>query len=153
MTRKENEFRSVICQLSRVVDGFSRLEAKPCNFGCRHTLHCVEIHLIEAIGLAGSTNVTDLAQRLKVTKGAVSQKISRLCKMKLICKHQDEADRRNVSISLTEEGKKAFRGHEEFHREFFQAFATDNKSFSLQELAAFKKALSQMESSIRKLTN
>ncbi len=151
MTKAKDKFRDIIHRFSRVVDKFSQLEAKPRRFGCRHMLHCVEIHIIEAIGEAGCTSVTDLSQRLGVTKGAISQKISKLSEMNLIRKSQDGADRRNVSIKLTAEGEKAFRGHEQFHQDFFKAYAKENKSLSLKELAVFEKGLNQMEECITRM--
>jgi DNA-binding MarR family transcriptional regulator len=151
MTTKEHKFRDIIQQLSKMVDTFSQLESKPCNFGSKHMLHYVEIHLIEAIGLADRANVTDLAQQLGVTKGAISQKISKLCKMKLVLKSKDRTDQRNVSISLTEEGCKVFHEHKKFHHDFFKLFVEKNKNLSLHELNNFESILVQMEATTSEL--
>jgi MarR family transcriptional regulator, teicoplanin-associated locus regulator len=150
---KENKFRNIIEQLSKMSGTFSLLEAKPRNFGCRHMLHYVEVHLIEAIECASRANVTDLSQQLGVTKGAVSQKISKLCKMDLVCKKKDQGDQRNVSISLTKEGRKVFNEHKKFHHTFFKLFAEKNKNLSIQELNDFEKKLEQMKNTIKELIN
>lgn len=153
MTTKEYKFRSIIEQLCKMTATFSQLEAKPRSFGCKHMLHYVEVHLIESIGHANRANVTDLSRQLGVTKGAISQKISKLCKMDLVYKNKDQNDQRNVSVSLTKEGCKVFNEHKIFHHNFFESFAEKNKTLSEQELNNFEKILVQMEITTRELIN
>lgn len=151
MSTKAEKFRDILERFSRLTEAFKQLESQPRSFGTKQLLNPAEIHLIEAIGLAGEANVTDLAQSMGVTKGAISQKIRKLADMKLLRKLKVSPDMRCASITLTAEGKKAFLEHEKFHQEFFNDFIDGNRNFSLNDLVFFEKTLSKMESSILKI--
>lgn len=141
MNPKENNVRAIIDQVSQLSKTFSQLEATPRTFGCDVLLHCVEIHLIEAIGTIGPTNITELAKHLGVTKGAISQKIARLYKLGLVDKTPLFEDKRNVNINLTHMGQKAFDGHAAFHNEVFETFMGGSGSLTNEDLVRLKDQL------------
>jgi DNA-binding MarR family transcriptional regulator len=57
---------------------FKRLERKPHSFGNAGLITPSEIHTIDAIGVADTVVMSELAQRLGITKGAITQLIDRL---------------------------------------------------------------------------
>jgi DNA-binding MarR family transcriptional regulator len=74
-----------------------------------------DIHLIDTIGRHPRANVTELAQYLGVTKGAVSQKLKILEDKGFISRRKDPANAKEVLVELTKFGKEAYLKHEEYH--------------------------------------
>ena len=74
-----------------------------------------EIHIIQLIGDYKKLHVSEIGRRLGVTKGAVSQIIKKLEKKGLVRKEIDPENHTRTLAELTEKGKTAWRGHEEFH--------------------------------------
>ena len=99
----------------RIMNKMLKIESTPRTFGTSFLLFPSEIHTIEAIGDNPGINVTDLASYQGVTKGAVSQVISRLIKKKLILKMKDINHKRGVFLKLSHAGEKAFSEHRHFH--------------------------------------
>ncbi len=151
MNNESDIFRKIIEDISTLSKAYSHLEAKPRCFGTDDLLHCVEIHIIEAIGNAGKISVSSLAERLSVTKGAVSQKISKLLACGMLVKIPDQQDQRAFFLALTQKGKIAYEGHRRFHDDFFQVFAQANNGVSLKKLVEFEKTLSQMTKTVEEM--
>ena len=55
------------------------------------------------------TNATEIAKQLGLTKGAVSQTVSRLEKKGIIVKTKDPYNKNELTLSLTPFGKKAYK--------------------------------------------
>ena len=71
------------------------------------SLYPSEIHLMLAIENGINTNATHIAERLGITKGAISQTLSRLEKKGIIQKIKDPQNKNELTISLTGFGKNA----------------------------------------------
>jgi DNA-binding MarR family transcriptional regulator len=96
-------------------------ESGPKEFDTGVLLYRSETHLLQAIGRDPSTNVTRLAERLGVTKGAVSQTLAKLVRKKLVRKRTAPASGREIVLELTALGWKGYNAHERFHAEAFDA--------------------------------
>lgn len=99
----------------RLMAKLMKIESRPRTYGTSFLLYPSEIHTIDAIGNNPGINVTDLAAHQGVTKGAVSQIISRLNQKNLIIKMKDVQRNRGVFLKLSQEGEKAFFEHRHFH--------------------------------------
>lgn len=73
-----------------------------------------EIHTIHAIGLNGASPMNVVASRLDVTLATLTAAIGKLVTKGFVQRTRCEADRRQVLVSLTKEGRKAYRAHELF---------------------------------------
>ena len=80
-----------------------------------------DMHIIEAIGIDESKNMSMVAKMVSVTVGTLTIAINSLVKKGYVNRMRGEQDRRVVYISLTEKGKIAYRHHEEFHRQMIDA--------------------------------
>ncbi|MBQ8567658.1 MAG: winged helix-turn-helix transcriptional regulator [Oscillospiraceae bacterium] len=99
----------------RLINKYGRKTAKPCRYGTDDLLYAAEVHMITAIGIHENITVTGLAELTGITKGAVSQTLSKLSDKSLIEKHISEKRRTEVKISLTEKGRQIFRYHQDMH--------------------------------------
>lgn len=101
---------------------FAVINRKAFDFGIGMELYPAEIHMLTAVDMRGSTGVTELAEDLGVTKGAVSQQISKLVNKGLLTKESDPDNRSRVRIMTTEKGHEASDNHLDFHREHDRRF-------------------------------
>jgi DNA-binding MarR family transcriptional regulator len=65
-------------------------------------------HVLRVVGIEGKMTVKQLAEKLWVTSGAVTQHIDGLEKGGLIKRQVSSTDRREVDIELTPQGTEAF---------------------------------------------
>ncbi|MDF2961781.1 MAG: MarR family transcriptional regulator [Paenibacillus sp.] len=65
--------------------------------------------------------MSELAAKLGITKGAVTQIVGRLEEREFVKRHPHPNDSRSVVVSLEERGKTAFHVHEKLHEEFIHS--------------------------------
>ncbi|WP_193603771.1 MarR family winged helix-turn-helix transcriptional regulator [Niallia nealsonii] len=124
-----------------------RLERKPHHFGTAGPLTPSEIHTVEAIGTEGDVLMSELAMRLGITKGAVTQLITRLEAKELVKRSPHPNDSRGILISLTEKGKDAYIAHEEVHFQFYNQLRLQ---LSEQEIEVFEKCIDKLNNFLQK---
>ena len=108
-----------------VVKLYRQLERTPRSWGTDHPLTATEIHLIEVIGNGATPySVTDLAQLLGVTKGAISQTLKRLEAKELTCKKPDPGNASRSQVELTTAGRTAYEAHHQWHETMDGGFKT-----------------------------
>lgn len=76
-----------------------------------------DMHVIEAVGLGGQSNMSAIAKRLNITIGSLTTSMNSLVKKAYVERKRSEEDRRVVYITLTEKGERAYRHHENYHRQ------------------------------------
>ena len=80
-----------------------------------------DMHVIEAIGLGEGRNMSAIAKKLNITVGTLTTAVNSLVNKKYAQRHRSEEDRRVVFVSLTEKGIRAYRHHEDYHRQMTRA--------------------------------
>ena len=87
-------------------------------------LYPSEIHLLQVIKEGADLSAGEMARKLGITNGAVSQTLNRLEKKGVIKKTKEPALKNKLTSTLTEFGQAAFRQFEEeqdgHHEGFFQ---------------------------------
>lgn len=87
---------------------------------------------------AGSVNPSQLAQRLGMTRGAISKLVDRLCHKELAERRSFGTDRRYQSVALTAKGAKLVpklaQLADENDREFFGHLPTEQQSYLIELL-------------------
>ncbi len=112
------EFLALFAQLT---EHLLSLESGPKTFDTGVPLYRSETHTLQAIGREPGINVTRLAERMRVTKGAVSQTVAKLVKKKLVRKRPSPNSGRELELDLTALGWRGYHAHERFHAEAFAA--------------------------------
>lgn len=74
-----------------------------------------DIHTIVAIGLYEKNPMSVAANRLGITLATLTVAVNKLVKLGYVTRERSEDDRRKVLLSLTKEGRKAYRVHHLFH--------------------------------------
>ncbi len=105
----------LLAQISKIQYRITSNNKKPRKFGTNHLLYHSEIHFINAISSDNGLNVSQLSEKLGVTKGAITQVAEKLLRKKLIYKYNKDSNKKEVYIKLTPEGKIAYENHKKFH--------------------------------------
>ena len=80
-----------------------------------------DMHVIEAIGLGDGNNMSSIAKKLNITVGSMTTAMNSLVNKKYVERRRSEEDRRVVFVKLTDRGVKAYRHHEDYHRQMTRA--------------------------------
>ena len=80
-----------------------------------------DMHVIEAIGTGDGGNMSSIARKLNITVGSLTTAMNGLVNKKYVERHRSEEDRRVVYVKLTQKGIRAYKHHEDYHRQMTQA--------------------------------
>lgn len=119
----------------------NKLEQRALATGLNDDVSITEMHIMEKIGEAGSSRMTDIARALDVTLATLTVACDRMQKKDLIERTRAEKDRRVVMVSLTPKGQAAWQYHEQFHHDLIDAALTD---MSEEEQNALSRALEKL---------
>lgn len=128
-------------RLGRLILQLRRLESTPRTFGRAGALTPSEIHTIDAIGTDEGLLMKELAERLGVTKGAVSQLVDRLEAKTLVRRTAHPKVSRGIQVVLTDKGREAYRVHADMHAAFYEEL---QQSFTKEEIAIFEQCVSKL---------
>ncbi|EOS80959.1 hypothetical protein C817_01295 [Dorea sp. 5-2] len=112
-----------------------------------------DMHVIEAVGTGDGKNMSSIARKLNITVGSLTTAMNSLVNKKYVERHRSEEDRRVVFVKLTPKGVRAYRHHEDYHRQMTQAVVDklDEKEMpvllkTLDALSEFFAGYSQIKS-------
>lgn len=100
----------------RAFHKYAAYENQPRDFGIGFPLTQSEIHAVVVVCENEGISLGELAKRRGVTKGAMSQLVSRLVKKGLVVKETAEHSASYVALTSTELGRKAYDNHALAHK-------------------------------------
>lgn len=115
MQTKQDIIQNISFHLMRISNKHSFIEEHPIKFDENIILTPREVHFIQTIGEHENINVKELGEYFGITKSAASQMVSKLAVKGLVIKKNPAHNNKELQLSLTEKGWKAFRAHERFH--------------------------------------
>lgn len=130
----------VTSQLLRLGNKYRRLDSRAIDFGTGDLLYPSEIHVIEAIGKGHGATVNEICRLFGVTKGAISQIVHKLSGKGLVGRTRNPDYHKEIILSLTTRGRKAFEGHERLHGTMdgeLYMYLSDVKKENLQSFEEF----------------
>ncbi len=107
---------------------------KPHKYTEDDSLYMREVHFVVEVGSMGSPTMSEVANRLNVTQGAVTQMATRLEKKGYVMRQKDSQDKRVTTISLTEKGKLLCDNHIAYDQKEYAVVSEMLKDFSDEEL-------------------
>ena len=96
-------------------------------------LYPSEIHLIDVIAKGQDINASKMAARLGVTKGAVSQTLTRLEKKGILIKTRDPQNKNELTVHFTLLGKKVLEEQRKLRAAFYEEYAKYFSNISQEE--------------------
>jgi DNA-binding MarR family transcriptional regulator len=112
------------------------------------SLYPSEVHLMLVIKNDIDTNATEIANQLGLTKGAVSQTLSRLEKKGIILKTKDPYNKNELTLSLTGFGNKAYAFCQSTQASFIKAHEAYLAKLDPNEKEVISSFLQHMEKAI-----
>jgi DNA-binding MarR family transcriptional regulator len=146
METKEDLIVAMTQKLMRILNKRAHIEELRVRFDEGVELTPKEIHTIQAIGEHKQINVTNLADHFGVTKSAASQIVAKLVGKGFVDKRQAAHSNKELELSLTELGWRAFQAHERFHGQHLAELVNRLSAFSLSQIATTSVLLDVMES-------
>jgi DNA-binding MarR family transcriptional regulator len=113
----EKQMEIVIEKFMMMTEKISNTGKNPRGYGTDVDIYRSEIHLIKLIGDYANSHVSEIARKFGVTKGAISQALKKLERKGLVEKYIDETNNTRLLVRLTDKGRKAYLGHEEYHNQ------------------------------------
>ncbi len=104
-----------------------------------------EVHLLLVVKEKIATNATHIADELGITKGAVSQTLSRLEGKGVLVKTKDPNNKNQLTLSFTPFGAEAFRYYSRRAGELIRKHHEYLKGFTAKEKAAVQRFLQEAE--------
>ncbi|ANE22132.1 MarR family transcriptional regulator [Denitrobacterium detoxificans] len=93
-----------------------RIEERALDNRYTQGLTITDIHTIVAVGLYERNPMNVCATRLDVTLATLTTAVNKLEKLGYVRRERSQEDRRKVLLSLTTQGRKAYRAHLLFHK-------------------------------------
>lgn len=137
----ENKFTILWEQLIRLNSSIKELENRVFKFG-EDKLFPVEMHVLTEIYHNPEIGVVELAGRMGVTKGAVSQKIKILCQRGFLTSQKSEANKKIFHI--TKKGKNICIVHDALSQEMMHDIKKRLESFSNEKFEVMVEGLSSI---------
>lgn len=113
-----NELQNLIDLFLNILHLYSIIGRKPKDYGTGDLLYFTELHTITVIAKNREINMTQLAEIMGVTKGAISQTVRKLVNKHLIVK-SNITNRKEVNLKLSEKGMIVYKSQESFQKEIF----------------------------------
>lgn len=139
------DYRETSELMERIINKYNRTQNIKRKYGTNEELSRAEIHTINLIGENPEINITKIAKEQGVTKGAVSQMISKLIKKGFIVKSISPNSEAEVRLQLTEEGIIAYKEHRKYHEQSGEIFFSTLRNMSDQEYNEMVKILKEFD--------
>ena len=101
-----------------------------------------DMHVINAIGIGTTKNMSSIAKELSVTVGTLTISMNSLVKKGYVLRERGKEDRRVVYISLTERGRAAYVHHARFHKAMIDSISDELTS---EEMELLIKTLTKLD--------
>ena len=118
--RDIGSYLKLIYSSSAAID---KLRKTDIRLDCGVTINTAAMSMLNVIDLNKEMTVSDLGKKMRLTKGAVSQMLTKLCKMGLTEKTQNDGNEKRIYPVLTEEGKVVVKEYREKHQDFYDEMA------------------------------
>lgn len=112
----------------RMVRKYNNLEKTPVTLRSKHALYHSERHMLDNIGDHPGMNVTEFANVLGVTKGAVSQVVKKL-EAKGAVRRSGGINEKEVILELTKTGQEIYARHKRTNAETIGPLVEELKSY------------------------
>jgi DNA-binding MarR family transcriptional regulator len=114
---KKKASQAFIDSFLRLVNKYNALERHPITFGTSYYFYHSERHMLDIVGDDPGLNITEFAKKAGVTKGAISQVVSKLEKKGALKRFKSEANDKEIRLELTELGKKIYAHHQSVNQD------------------------------------
>lgn len=135
--------------LTNTFNAVLRIEEQSISSRLTQGLTIAELHTLVAIGLHEKNPMKVVAERLNIRVASLTAAINKLEAKGFVERYRSEKDRRQVLVSLTTRGRKAFRAHERFHKrlvdDVLETLTDDEERVFMKALSTVKTFFDRMD--------
>lgn len=131
-----NEEAEIIHAFKRLIHVLTTGKRTPREYG-GVTLYRAEVHILEMIGKRSGITASDIVNTMDVTKGAISQIISKLSAKGLLQKSSRAENMKIQELCLTEKGTEILLHHNEREKELMEKVMPEIEKYRTEDLARF----------------
>lgn len=114
-------------------------------------LHASEIHLMQVVADFPEINATEMAKKLGITKGAVSQSLKRLHQKGVVRKISDPFNKNELTVSFTKLGQEALIAFFQVNAEGWREYLAYLENMTEAESSTISQFLHRLETFLGKL--
>lgn len=129
----------------RIFMKYHIIEKKPYDIGDGNKLFAAQMNMIEAIDKNFGKTVTTLSEYFMISKGAVSQIVTKLSINGYISKTKKEDNDREIILTLTDKGRKVLEFNKAYDEVAVKEMAKLRKKYSTEELHSFLSILKDVD--------
>lgn len=145
--------REMMVDFLRLKNKLNKIEKQPLDFGTGDLLYPTEINTIDEIGKKRGETVTELCKLFGVTKGAISQTVGKLSRKGYVKKIRNKNFGKEIILSLTAKGYKAYEAHIKMHNAVDDDFVRELEGVNSEKLEQFIDILKRIEAHADKYIN
>ncbi|MCB9481595.1 MAG: MarR family transcriptional regulator [Desulfobacteraceae bacterium] len=145
METKTQIIKNTIKKFASVALKYSASEELPIRVDENTIVSTKEAHVIQTIGDNKNIGVTELGNFFGISKSAASQMVSKLDSKGFIKKMRSEENSKEVNLVLTKLGEKAYKAHEQTHKNDSEYLVARLSTFSLSQIATLSVMLESIE--------
>jgi DNA-binding MarR family transcriptional regulator len=141
----------------RLVNKFNALGKHPITYGTQHKFYHSERHMLDIVGDDPGLNVTEFANATGVTKGAISQVVSKLETKGALIRLKRDDNEKEIQLKLTRLGEQIYANHQRVNQESINQLwrelkphSEDKIEFLMQIFRWFEQYLDQSREKMRK---
>ena len=108
--------RQILRECTESSAAVNRFLETPRKYTAEDNLYMREVHFVVAVGPEGSPTMSEMAARLNVTQGAVTQMVTRLEKKGYVVRTKALFDKRQTMVTLTDRGRGLCADHLDFDK-------------------------------------
>lgn len=138
---------------TRIFTKYDILGKAPMEIAAGEMLSAPLLHVIEAIGKGYGNTVTTLSNYFVVTKGGVSQLITKLHKLGYVAKVKRKGNDKEIVLELTKKGWRAFELHEKRNEPIVNNVRASLAGYSDDEIQSFLRILIDVERVLNESTS
>lgn len=144
MNKRENTVENFLSLLSFMRGRIFR----PAELITRNHLSPLQMHAISILHKEGNVTMTELAERLKISKQQLTSIVNKLIDSGMVVRKADEQDRRLVRLEITDTGRGSFHA---LHAELKRNFAEKLSQLSDAELDELGQLLTRILEILKKI--
>ena len=151
MKEHTSDFNIISYALLRIVYKLTEIDKQARNYGTDCPLHVSEIHMIKEIKKSNGSHMSEIARKLDVTRGAVSQIIKKLEKKGFVNKEMVSENQLMLVPVLTDKGEIADSNHKRYHEVFNNSIKRILRKSNIDERKVIKDFLLEVEEECKEL--
>jgi len=143
-----SEVNDLVRQFQSILHVYTIFEKQPINFGTGSKVYITEIQTVSVIGENPNTNMTQLAEIMGVTRGAISQTVRKLVAKKLVVRINSR-NQKEINLGLTDFGRLVSESYQTKMQEVFTFAGELYASASPAERDLVKRLFMRIHSNIK----